>query len=62
MGGVRGHVVIPQSSQHTTADAGVRMHTSMGIFVRDGPQPSPSELRLKPHPPKMPCYDGDFRH
>ncbi len=44
MGGARGHVVIPQSSKFTAADAGVRMHTNVGVFVPDGLRSFPSEL------------------
>jgi len=41
--GGQGHVVIPQSNNHTAADAGVRAHTNLRIFVPDTPI-SPDEL------------------
>jgi kumamolisin len=42
--GARGHTVIPASSQFTAADAGVRMHTNVRIFVPDSLQSPPAEL------------------
>jgi len=48
--GARGHIVLPQSSKFTAADAGVRMHTNVGIFVPDELQFLPSEL------PPVPGY------
>ena len=41
--GGQGHVVIPQSNQHTAADAGIRSHTNLRIFVPDTPI-TPDEL------------------
>ncbi len=39
-----GHTVIPQSSQFSAADTGVRAHTNVRIFVPDGQSSTPSEL------------------
>lgn len=39
-----GHTIIPQSSQSTAADKGIRSHTNIRIFVPDGFSSSPSEL------------------
>lgn len=41
--GTHGHVVIPRSSTYTAADAGVRAHTNLRIFVLDGNRPKPDE-------------------
>jgi subtilase family serine protease len=42
-GGAQGHVVIPQSNNHTAADAGVRAHTNFRIFVPDAANVTPDE-------------------
>jgi len=39
-----GHTIIPQSSQSTSADKGVRSHTNMRMFVPDELSANPSEL------------------
>jgi len=41
--GAQGHVVIPLSNNHTPADAGIRSHTNLRIFVPDTPI-TPDEL------------------
>ena len=41
--GGHGHVAIPQSNNHTAADAGIRSHTNLRIFVPDTPI-TPDEL------------------
>ena len=41
--GAQGHVVIPRSSTYKAADAGVRAHTNVRIFVTDAARPTPTE-------------------
>ena len=41
--GAQGHVVIPRSSTYKAADAGVRAHTNVRIFVTDAARPAPDE-------------------